>query len=61
MSAPVPRCPDGSEYPPDILFLAEFFGCTPAFVMKHPHTYAEQTHGTGDPNSGHIDPCKLLE
>ena len=61
MSAPVPRRPNGSEYPPDILFLAEFFGCSPAFVMKHPHTYAEQTHGTGDPNSGHIDPCKLLE
>jgi hypothetical protein len=61
VSASASRRSDGSEYPPDILFLADIFGVEPESIMKNPHTYAEQTHGTGDPNSGHIDPCKLLE
>jgi hypothetical protein len=64
VSAPdqsIPRQPNGDPYPPDILFLAEIFGCSPAFIMKHPHTYTERTSGTGDPASGSVDPCKFSE
>ena len=61
MSAPVQRRPDGTPYPADILFLAEFFGHTPEYVMRNPRTYA-QPSGRMPPDSEHLtDPDRFGE
>lgn len=61
MSAPALRRPDGSEYPPDILFLADIFGVEPESIMRSGRSPGERTNGPGDSSSGSIDPCKFSE
>jgi hypothetical protein len=56
-----PRRPDGSEYPPDILFLADIFGVEPESIMRSGRTPSERTErATAD--MGHlVDPDRFAE
>lgn len=61
MSAPAPRRPDGSEYPPDILFLADVFGVSPESIMRTGRTPSERS-GRAPDDSHHLpDPDRFAE
>lgn len=61
MSAPVPRRPDGSEYPADILFLADVFGVDPERIMRTGRTPSEYT-GRAPIGAEHMpDPDRFAE
>jgi hypothetical protein len=47
--------------PDEIVHLAELLQVPVEHILRNPKSYTPRTHGTGDADSGHIDPCKLME
>jgi hypothetical protein len=61
VNASVPRRPDGTEYPPDILFLADVFGVSPESIMRSGRTPSERS-GRAPVGSSHLpDPDRFAE
>ena len=56
-----PRSLAPGEIPAELVHLAWLLDVPVEHVLRNPRSYTPRTHGTGDPSSGHIDPCKLME
>lgn len=51
----------GADVPEHIVQLAWLLEVPVEYILKNPRSYTPRTNGTGDADSGHIDPCKLME